>query len=163
MTDFAYDREVERYEEMRRLFLEAIHEPLRGHFGVLVSKLLKQLEEWEPQALLTLVTCTLQERAARATDVAMRQRLEYFLTALQQHPALALGYMDWAIWWDGREEWLKESIKARRWQDIQQAEVDPTDAQLAYLKRLGHVGEVKSMAHARRLIEEYVAVKAGTL
>lgn len=163
--DHVYDDPaVVRNEVLRQGFLNLLAETLRARFGGLVGRLVrKELEDFTPEGLLTLTLAACADKSLKAKTQDESLLFTHFEELCRFHRGLALGYMHWALWWDGLNDSRKDEIKTRRWQDLQMELQPPTTGQVNYLRRLGHVGPIENMARARRLIEEYIAAQTGRI
>jgi len=111
---------------------------------------------WEPLAIVAAVRRECGERVDRAWCPAAAERERSFLHVIESFPDEAIAFAQWAIAYvEQPAEERAESRQAQRAQHINAwlADQTPTEKQIAFLRSLGHQGEVASKLHASQMIE----------
>jgi hypothetical protein len=172
---------IEAMQAKRNAFLDLIPQPQRGPLTNDFLQPIRRLELSDPSAICREV-CKGYLRAIRQHEAKLNQpapwwagddsyyadletrrvRLQHYYDVMCEYKELALGFAEWAVWWETLSPKQKEQIR-RPQSDQYRAEwmskQPPTDKQLALLERYGYQGEVPDRQRASDLIDELISLR----
>jgi len=137
---------------MTRDFLNHFEVRQRGHIAhIFLEPVRAGLTD--PRAIIEAVIEGLQEQSERCRWWGNDQTVErndQIKKTIHAHPAEAVDFARWAIWWESLSDPEKRRIRAERWMSTQLA----TDKQVKYLRALDYTGDIESKLQASELIDK---------